>query len=385
MSDGLDAGVIERRIREYEVFGIHRTGWPGDDASAAWMRDILRAARIESKFESFDFPRFEYRRARLRWPEGSAEGVPFYDGGFTPPGGIEGDLIETDDEDLFGNIVVASENDPGFTQATLPERIEVLQEAGASGLVLVRADPGGYVTTFNAERIEHPYSLPVLQVGLNEARTLSSAVYLGVEAKLEIDGERLKSRARNVVATLPGTDPEAAPIDIMTPRSGWFTCASERGGGIAILLGIAEALTTRRDRRRTVHLVASSGHELHHLGLQAYLKARPGLEAQAHAWLHLGANIGTATGPVFIESNDDALRSQAQRAFERVGVERFEVIDRKGGEARNIDEAGGRYVSLRGQNKYFHSPQDTFDRASDAALAAAAGRAALAVVEEWLD
>ena len=385
MSDGLTPSTIERRIRAYESFGIHRTGWDGDDRSAAWMRDELEAAGIEASIERFGFPRVELRRARLDLGGGTAiEGVPLYDGGFTPAGGIEGELVAPDASDLFGAVVVANDNDPAFALPRISEQVERLQAEGVIGLVLVKSDPKGAITVINAERIERPFALPVLQVGRSDARELAAAMIMGGEGRLEVDGERLQSRASNVVATLPGSDPEAAPIGIMTPRSGWFTGASERGGGIAILLGLAEALAGR-ERRRGIELVASSGHELHHQGLQAYLEARRGIEARAHAWLHLGANIGTSTGPVRVESNEDGLRALAEAAMREADVERFEVISQKGGEARNIDEAGGRYISFRGGNDYFHSPNDTFDVACDAELASGAGRAALAIVKRWLE
>ena len=57
-------------------------------------------------------------------------------------------------------------------------------------------------------------------------------------------------------------------------------------------------------RRRTVHMVASSGHEINHYGLQAFLNARSGLETAAIAWLHLGALIGSRATSVKIEPSD---------------------------------------------------------------------------------
>ena len=384
MTEGFELPTIERRIRAYESFGIHRTGWSGDDEAAAWMRDELAGAGVAAELERFAFPRMELRAARLTWPDGAADGVPLYDGGFTPPGGIDGTLVEAGSDDLFGNIAVAGENDPAFAQRTVYERVEELQEAGAVALILPRAGPDGEIAVLNAQRIDTPFALPVLQVAAKDARTLGSAVFLGYEGTVAIEGERLRSRAANVVATLTGAEPQAAPVGVMTPRSGWFTCASERGGGIAILLALAEALTEMPDRRRTVHLVASSGHELNHYGLGAYLAARPGIEREAVAWLHLGANIGSATGPVRAESVDGPLHTLAQSSLAAAGVERYEMIDVRGGEASNIDKAGGRYISIRGGNDFFHSPNDIFDRASDASLVAATGRAALRIVEEWL-
>ncbi len=382
LSSGFSAEVIAERIRAYEAFGIHRTGWTGDDASAGWMRDLLQAAGAMPTFERFPFRLVEYRRTRLVTPDGTVEGLPLYDAGFTPAGGgVTTELVELGTGDPFGNIVITTENDPAFSQPNAGRSIEDLEEQGAVGLVIVTADPRGAVKVLNATRLSEPRQLPVLQIGTREARTLASTLLMHAEVTLEIDGDRLESRARNVVATLPGTDSEAAPIGITTPRSGWFSCASERGGGIAILLALAGAFA-QRPHRRTIEVVATSGHELNFRGMEAYLNAHSGLAGRSHAWLHLGANIGTATGPTNAESTDAAIVEHATSALSASGA-RFEVIETRGGEAQNIARAGGRYLSLRGVNDYFHSPNDTFEVACDAEQVAAAARAALAVIEQW--
>jgi hypothetical protein len=382
MPHGLTPPVIEERIRAYEAFGNHRTGSTSDDASANWMRDLLHAAGASPTLERFSFPLVEYRHTRLVTPDGSVEGVPRYDAGFTPGGGgVAGELVELGSGDPFGNIVVTTENDSAFNQASAGRSIEDLEEAGAIGLVIVTADPKGAVTVLNATGLSHPRSLPVLQIGSRESRRLASSLLMHSEVRLEIDGDRLQSRARNVVATLPGTEPELPPVGVMTPRSGWFTCASERGGGLAILIALAEVFANE-PHRRTIEFVASSGHELNHHGLESYLRARAGIEKKAHAWLHLGANIGSSTGPTRAESMDDALLAQATAALTAEGA-RFEVTEARAGEAQNIARAGGRYISFRGVNEYFHSPNDVFDLACDAEQVAAAGRAALAIVRQW--
>ena len=66
------------------------------------------------------------------------------------------------------------------------------------------------------------------------------------------------------------------------------------------------------------------------------------------------------------------------------GPREFFAADTPGGEARNVSEAGGRYVSLLGGHSLFHSPNDTVDRAVDAESVARHARAALAVVEAML-
>lgn len=383
MIDGLTPQTIERRIRAYESFGVHRTGWLGDDQAAGWMAGELSKLGIDAQLEHFLFPRVEVRSTVVTWPDGSVNGLPLYDGGFTPPGGIEGQLVVAGDPEIFAKIVVAPPDDPAFSQRTIYETVEELQAAGAIGLVVPRGDPQGEVTVLNAERIDTPLSLPVLQIASGSMGDFTTSALLGMEARLEIDGDRLQSRAANVVASLAGSDPDAQPVGIMTPRSGWFTCAAERGGGIAILLGLAEAIMRIPERKRSVHFLASSGHELNHYGLKSYLTTRPGIEERAVAWLHLGANIGSSTGPTTAESLDSELHALADAALAAEGAN-YEMIDTRGGEAVNIAEAGGRYVSIRGTNAFFHSPNDVFEKASDAAEVAAAGRAAVRIVKQWL-
>jgi hypothetical protein len=78
---------------------------------------------------------------------------------------------------------------------------------------------------------------------------------------------------------------------VMTPRSGWWWCTSERGGGLACWLEIMRA-TRAANPVRDVLFVASSGHELGHVGLDAVIERRPGLLPAARAWIHLGAMYG---------------------------------------------------------------------------------------------
>jgi hypothetical protein len=390
--------TIARRIREYESFGIHRTGWPGDMSSADWAAAELVSSGIDASLEKFDFPMFRAEAARVAWTGGGAggdaDGVALHDCGSTGADGVTGQLVlanaaDASDpgvSDLRGKIVVGGDNDPAYEQRLVYERIAALEAAGAAGLVLRRTDSLGAINVLNAYRIGEPFSLPVLQVSGPHSAGLSTAAETSESATLTIDAVRESASAMNVVATLPGDDPDAAPVAIMTPRSGWFICASERGGGIAIWLGLAQAIASMPSRRRTVHMVASSGHEINHYGLQAYLNSRDRLETRAIAWLHLGALIGSRATSVKIESSDAELEALAKSSFEVSGADRWMMWNQRGGEAENIAKAGGRYVSLRGGradedgDTFFHSPNDSIDRASDIGLVAASGRACFAMV-----
>lgn len=393
--NGFDPATIERRIRSFESFGIHRTGWPGDDDAGRWLVDELDAAGAPGSLERFDFPRIEHRIARLRLPDGEATGVPMYDAGATPPGGLDGQLGSAGDDDLFGRIIVATPDDDGFGGPEVYDRLDALQAAGAVALLMVAGDEHGDVIVRNAERIDRPHKLPVLQLGPKDVPNLMPDVLVGAEALVEIEAERLTSTATNVVATLPGDDPDAAPVVVMTPRSGWFTCAAERGGGLAIWLAIAEALAAT-PHRRSVELVASSGHEMHHYGLLAYLRAHDNLTAPAGeddspggavAWLHLGASIGAKRAVPRLAASDEQLLDVATRAIDAAGADPRDAMPAGapgGGEAREIHAFGGRYVSFLGGHPLFHSPNDTTDNAVDPDSIARYARAAMTITEAML-
>ena len=201
----------------------------------------------------------------------------------------------------------------------------------------------------------------MLQVASEEAAFLADCARQGAKALLTAHVERAQAQAFNVVAVVAGTDKSAAPLVVMTPRSGWWWCASERGGGLACWLEIMRAM---RDARpvRDVLFVASSGHELGHLGLDAFIERRPGLVPAAKAWIHLGANIGAAQGPGNnLQASDDEMESMMAEAMTKAGLR----IDRRHprgavprGEAANVHRGGGRYISIIGNNDLFHNTRD---------------------------
>ena len=98
----------------------------------------------------------------------------------------------------------------------------------------------------NADSFLDPFGPPVLQVASEEAAFLAGCARQGTQAVLTAQVERAQAQAFNVVAMVAGTDNSAAPLVVMTPRSGWWWCASERGGGLACWLEIMRAIARRQ-------------------------------------------------------------------------------------------------------------------------------------------
>ena len=145
----------------------------------------------------------------------------------------------------------------------------------------------------NADSFLQPFGPPVLQVSSELSSWLLEQVQRGVEVQVLAHVRRTPVEAFNVTAKVAGADPALPPLVIMTPRSGWYWCASERGGGLACWLELMRVLRQAKPARDVV-FVASSGHELGHLGINAFVDRRPGIVPGSVGWIHLGANIGAA-------------------------------------------------------------------------------------------
>ena len=119
--------------------------------------------------------------------------------------------------------------------------------------------------------------------------------------------------------------------------------------------------------------MATSGHELGHLGIDSFIERRPGLVSAAKAWIHLGANIGAAQGPGNnLQASDDEMESML---IAEVATKAGLTIDRRlprgvvpRGEAENVHRGGGRYISIIGNNDLFHNMSDRGADAVDLAV-----------------
>ncbi|REJ84221.1 MAG: hypothetical protein DWQ36_13315 [Acidobacteria bacterium] len=369
---------MARVIREYDAQGIHRTGTEVDDASARWFADLVREAGFEPQLEELTYPHSEFLQAELRLADGSVvEGIPLFDGGATGAEGVRGVLREVQVDEaaaeaplpadapaaiFFARIGPLASYAPGFRPLREhPSVIGLVAVTGGAELGL----PEGY-SLINANRYLEPYGAPALQVESQAWETL--AAHAGQEVELVIEARRSPRVVYNVLATVPGSAPGLAPVVVMTPRSGWWQCASERGGGIAVWVELLHALR-QQPPARSVHFVASTGHELGHVGLDHHLAERPELIAGAHLWLHLGANFAAATAPgIRLQASSQELFDDAAARLQAAGAQvavATPIDQRPLGEARNIHDGGGRFVSILGGNGLFHSPQDRWPDAVD--------------------
>lgn len=355
---------LARVLREYDSQGDHRTGSAVDAASGRWLADRASELGVEPVLEPVPFTRIDIQASYVEADEWSVQGVPIFDGGFTDRDGISGVLGAMGTSADIGVVRLSPFQGPELAKyrRTSRHRALIVVTGGESF-----GSPEG-LALFNADSYTEPFGPPVLQVGSESWPRLEQALATGAKARVVVHVSRQPVDVFNVTAKVDGTRSDLAPLVVMTPRSGWWNCASERGGGIAVWLEMARELQRIRPER-SAYFVASTGHELGHYGLDHYLRSRDDLVKKAVAWIHLGANFGAAVGSSpTLQTSDHEMQTLALGAMAAAGRKPATVRPvgrRPRGEADNIHDGGGRYISLLGGNGLFHHPHDRWPAAVD--------------------
>jgi hypothetical protein len=394
---------IARVIDEYERQGFHRTGTAVDRASADWLFEEVRVLGLVPARESFAVNRIDPVSAGLVVRDRTIAGLPLFDGAFTDAEGMRGRLGPIGSDADIG-LVEAPPNTAAAGQLG-----EARRQPRHKALVFVTRGGRPGLCPSNADSFLTPFGPPVLQVSSEESSFLSEQANSRAEVRLTASVRRTATSAFNVTAKLTGRSSSLPPLVVMTPRSGWYSCASERGGGIACWLELMRTLQGRPPMR-DVLFVASSGHELGHLGIDEFVRERPGIVPRSVGWIHLGANIGAAILPATaaaasdanperrhatpvmgagntIQASDDEWEAVLSRALtsENLGIARRNPRGTvPGGEAETVHRGGGRYVSVIGSNALFHNPADRGAGAVNPAVIARFTRAFAAVAAELL-
>jgi hypothetical protein len=355
--DDLETRVADT-IRAYSAEGHHRTGTTVDRGSADALLARARATGAAPSLQPFDLMRVDTAGGFVQIQGRRIDGLPMFDGPFTDAAGVSGGIGPIGAGQPIGWTRIAPNGEAAL------RRMREGSRHSAIVAVTVGGKPG--LCPVNAGWFSEPFGPPVLQVSSEHLEAIESAAAAGLDVRVTAHATRTSAQAVNVVAEVRGTDPAQPPVCVMTPRSGWHANASERGGGLVCWLETMRVVAHSRPRR-TVKFIASSGHELGHLGLHDYLRRNPSLAREAFAWVHFGANIGASTGDTGMTPSDDRLRDAALRVLAPYGLGtiRQSPAAQVAGEAATIREGGGRFVSFIGANAWFHNAGDLWPDAVD--------------------
>lgn len=263
-----DGQELYQIVQAYSALGIHRVGTDVDAKTIDWFSTELERRGGKVTRQPFTFDRYD-ATSTVTIDGQEIPSMPLYYEGVG--------TIASDGPFVAAVNVVAGE----ITSSALSEAIAQARSARATVAVIASVNPLGQLQTPNrAAKIGS--GLPVVLVPGSFAEKLKTG-----KVSVRFTGKIVPGRSENVVAAFG--DVSKSPIVISTPLSGWFTCAAERGTGIAIAIRLAQRLAARH----SVVVVGSPGHEiLPHIGLEAYLRQTrldPALVIQ------LGANVALGT------------------------------------------------------------------------------------------
>ncbi|HYF20678.1 MAG TPA: hypothetical protein VEA40_22625 [Ramlibacter sp.] len=394
-----DAGLAEDLAR-HASFGCKVSGSAGDLATAQWIAARLRLLGFSVKEEPVEVPYFEPESCELRCGDARAMLYPQAPVLTVAAGGLEAPLVvvraAADAAEASGAIALlllphglhASLDSP-----VLAPLLAAVLAAGARAAVIVPTGPTGEWVALNAP-LQADRHLPLAVLAPRDAEPFLAAARRGASARLLLAGRQERRRTPNLHAQL-----RRGPrwLCLSTPRTGWFTCATERGTGTAAFLAMA-AWAVHRFPAHSVYAVNTGAHEYRFAGAHAALAQAP-LPACTDAWVHFGAALaardrleirGRAIELPSAESRrftmaTPALAGAAREAF--AGLPGLEVVLPP---VPEVSELGAivargyeRAFAVLGLPRVFHTPADVLE-ATDARLVAPVLRAHMAVVEAAL-
>ncbi|MBX3484900.1 hypothetical protein [Phenylobacterium sp.] len=372
-----DPAWLQQVLERYAGFGIKASGGAGDEACGAWLAGELTRVGYACEQHHFEVPFFEPTAATLTSGDARADVIPQAVVRPTGPKGVTAPLrLAERPGDLTGAIALVSL--PSKRWIALGERdaVPLLADAfgrGAVAAVAITNGPSGEAIALNVAPEKPGFDRPVVLLAPKDAPPFLAAAAGGGTATLTVDGRGGRRRAHNMIAKL---DRRAEKTLILsTPRSGWFTCAAERGSGLAAWFGAAHWLAAQ-PHRLNLEVVATSGHEYDYLGGERYVAERAPPPGKTKLWAYIGASFAArdwqeAGGELRPLATVDPQRSvtatadiiePVRRAFNGLsGLEavRLATGNTAGGELKAVIEAG--YPSAMGESglhRYFHTRND---------------------------
>lgn len=395
MPSALKAGTgpshsVTDDLHRYIGFGSKQSGGEGDNACGIWLEDELEQAGFTVERQTLSVPFFNADRSELVCGANSATLWPHPIVIPTRPEGITGPLIrialEGDVPNSFSGGIALVDLPSRRWSTALSDAIKVPVEAafaaGARAAIIITNGPTGKTIALNTDGREPMFAGPTALLAPELARPFLAAASQGEDATLFLTGESGRRPCFNIAGRIDRG--RGRWLVVSTPRSGWFTCAGERGGGIAAWLAIAR-WASGAAQQFDLCFICNSAHEYQYLGAEEMLHAVAPRPEETAFWLHLGANLASrdwhdGVGAMTPLPSTDAqrylvvspeLQATARREFSGlVGLEAPYASDvLSAGELTNVIEAGYEPVAgIFGLHRFHHAAQDDARCVSAAAV-----------------
>jgi PA domain len=298
--DPLSSASLMSTIDQYGSSPNHYSGTQADWSEENTVAEQFEADGLKVNSIAYNFPRFQPTHISLSvdstyFPASAL--APLLYSGTTGPNGITAPLAAAANGEMpagaAGKIVVVSALSKGAIATSVPKAIA----AGAAAEVFVTNSLHNLPAWEDVNSRQGTGTLPVILIGKKSGAELLADAEAGKEATFTLQAELGTATDYDVWGELPGVDTSRKVI-VGTPVSSMVPSASERGGGVAVLLALARhyAEEPRSQRSENLVFLATSGHEVGFLGLPALLQQEGSWFTSADAYVHLGASIGAYNG-----------------------------------------------------------------------------------------
>jgi hypothetical protein len=357
-------------VKDYAGLGIHRTGTDVDRATINWFESHLRARGAKVLRQDYTFDFFEANTTVIL--DGcEIPSMPLY---YEAIGDVKTDNVAVGE---FGD----GEHGSGLDD-TLEAMINDAMSEGCDTLVIATRGETDGLVAINCEPMLRN-RIPVVLVPGRYANALRANA-ITVEYTSTLEPGASSNLTGHWGASL--TEP---PFVITTPMSGWFTCAGERGTGIAVALHVAEWLS-RHMPHIPLKLIVPSGHELGFYGAYRFAET---VTAPPRAVLHLGSCIAACDARMqgIVHANTftcDAVKDALAPIYINPEYpENHLSPDCWVGESQCWAKFGMPMLSVAGISPLFHTPDDIAEKATTPELLKHAAdcitKAALALIRDY--
>jgi carboxypeptidase Q len=280
-----------------DTFGGRLTGTSSYQRSAEWAAARFRSAGIKDvKLEAFTVPNgWERGWAQARIVSPRERPLHLESLGWspsTPPGGVRGEALLISDlapekisaqaGQLKGRIVmintsaIFSDGLAGFSR--LIAAVPLLKEAGAQAILMTDSETNNVLNAFGLTFGAETSSLPVAQVGMEDAKLLMRLLEKGpVSVEFQFANRNSgPTQVNNVIAEIRGREKPDEWIIIGAHLDSWDygTGAQDNGTGCAMVFEAARAIAALNVApRRSIRFALWGGEEQGLLGSAAYVKA----------------------------------------------------------------------------------------------------------------
>ncbi len=375
--DPLAGARLYADVERYASFGIHRYGTEGDRATTDWIADEMRKAGLAVEFQNFALGKQYFSdTASVTIGSDKIDALPFW---WIPEHQASFALtapLAADEGDASGKIVALHlpYDRTAYLADAHKQAIAAATRRNPAAIILTIDNPGDDIFVYNVAQDDPPWPVPVVVIAAGKRALLTQAQADGKPLTISVRGRYGKNVAgRNVVAKLDRGARET--IVVSTPMTGWFTCACERGSGIAAFLALARMVGTTQPDVNVV-FVATAGHEVGHGGMEIFLHDNPPPPEHTLAWIHIGASVACydfakdADGKWVTDKKLDLRRlltssastaALTDAAFKGQPFNRVVTSDKAPpGELREV--WGAKYPNFLGiaaGHRFFHNPTDS--------------------------